>query len=503
MGRTIVAETRAKEAKPVPPEAERRVPRSAREELGGVAGSTATTTVIGGSTSAGGVGSAEPFVMRIVASALSNPWEVTYGPDGYLWITERTGKRVSRVRPTDGRIVPVATLEEVAQTGGQDGLLGMALHPNLLRKGGPNHVYVAYTYDENTAEGSVRRTKIRRFTYLPGPQTLADPVDVIARLPSSSDHNSGRLAFGPDGKLYYTLGDQGNNQFDRKCNLIRAQELPTADEVAREDWSRYVGKVLRLEPDGSIPTDNPVLAGVRSHVYSYGHRNAQGIVFSSAGRLYASEHGPKTDDELNWILPGRNYGWPLIAGYQDDQAYVYANWSASSPTPCSELEFSDYEIPPSVPIQRESDAELSDFKPPLRTFYTVDNDYSFRDPACAGSEYICWPTIAPSSIDSYPTDGVIAAWRNTVLLTSLKQGSVFVVHLSRDGRRAIGATARHLRTVSRYRDLALSPDGARIYVATDNAGATQPPTGGYTTDLQYRGAILEFRYTGKRNPHSP
>ncbi|HEX2298708.1 MAG TPA: PQQ-dependent sugar dehydrogenase, partial [Pseudonocardiaceae bacterium] len=99
----------------------------------------------------------------------------------------------------------------------------------------------------------------------------------------------GRLLIGPDQKLYYAIGDQGNNQFERSCEPIRAQDLPHAAEVAGKDWHNYVGKILRLNLDGSIPGDNPVLAGVRSHVYSYGHRNPQGLVFGPDGRLFSAE----------------------------------------------------------------------------------------------------------------------------------------------------------------------------------------------------------------------
>ena len=87
--------------------------------------------------------------------------------------------------------------------------------------------------------------------------------------------------------------------------------------------------MLRLNLDGSIPSDNPMIGGVRSHIYSYGHRNPQGLVFAPDGKLYESEHGPNTDDEVNLIRAGGNYGWPHVAGYRDDQSYAYANWSAS------------------------------------------------------------------------------------------------------------------------------------------------------------------------------
>ena len=104
----------------------------------------------------------ETFASRVVASGFEDPWEVAWGPDGFLWITERTGKRVVRVNPTDGSRKVAVTIDEVYQTLAQDGLLGLALHPELLR--GSNYVYVMYTYDADPGEGAERRAKIRRYT---------------------------------------------------------------------------------------------------------------------------------------------------------------------------------------------------------------------------------------------------------------------------------------------------------------------------------------------------
>ncbi|HWO12626.1 MAG TPA: glucose/sorbosone family PQQ-dependent dehydrogenase [Polyangiaceae bacterium] len=445
---------------------------------------------------------ADAFRSRVVSSGLEYPYEVTWGPDGYLWVTERTGKRVTRIHPVDGSKRTALELPEVHQSAGQDGLLGMALHPELLHGAGKDYVYLAFTYDaaaraagaeaEPTPFTLARRVELRRYTYDAATQTLGDPHTLIDGLPASNDHNSGRLKIGPDQKLYYTLGDQGNNQFDNKCRPIRAQELPTEEMIAKADWSLYVGKILRLELDGRIPFDNPRLAGVRSHVFSYGHRNAQGIVFGPTGILYAAEHGPKSDDEINVIEAGHNYGWPQVAGFQDDQAYEYANWSASPE--CTTLPFDDYVVPPSVPIELES-AWPGSFEPPIQTFYTVPVDYEFVDPACRGNDYICWPTIAPASLDLYGRHPHgIPGWANSLLTVSLKRGAVLRSALSRNGRAVVGETEELFRTINRYRDLAQAPDGRAFYVVTDTGGQTSGPTEGFTGQLDNPGALLEFAY---------
>lgn len=436
----------------------------------------------------------EDFRRRVISVGLENPWEVAWGPDGYLWVTERTGKRVTRVHPADGSRRTALEVPEANPIGGQEGLLGMALDPGLLTGTGHDFVYLAFTYDAaaGTADPVDRRVELRRYEYDAATQTLVNPATLLAGLPASSDHNSGRLAYGPDAKLYYTIGDQGANQFDNKCLLNRAQDLPSAAQIDAHGWSVYTGKILRIGLDGSIPVDNPVLAGVRSHVFSYGHRNAQGIVFGPGGTLYSSEQGPKSDDEINIIRPGQNYGWPYVAGFKDDQAYVYANWSLAPD--CRRLAFDDYVLPPSVPWSTES-AWTGSFVPPIVTFYTVPGDYNFHDPACRSNEFICWPTIATSSLDLYTQhrDG-IPGWENSLLAVSLKRGAVFRSRLSRDGLGVEGEPEEVFRTVNRYRDLAQAPNGRAIYVVTDSTGQTSGPSQGFTGVLADPGALMEFAY---------
>jgi len=436
----------------------------------------------------------ETFAMRVIATGLKQPLELAFGPDGYLWLTERVGKRVLRVNPADGKLYPAVTITEVYQQGGQDGLLGMVLHPDLLQDQGNDYVYVAYTYDAAAGAAVDLRVKIRRYTYNEATQTLDDALDLITGLPGSSDHNSGRLVFGSDAKLYYAIGDQGNNQFANLCKPIVAQVLPTAAEVRAADWSHYPGKVLRLNLDGSIPADNPELDGVRSHVYSYGHRNVQGLVASADGQLYAAEHGPKSDDEVNLITAGKNYGWPQVAGYQDDQAYAYANWSAAPN--CARLEFSDFAIPASVPQEAESDWRDPDFTPPLKTFFTVADDYDFQNADCAPNEFICWPTVAPTGLDLYPAPAKgIPGWTPSLLMTALKTGTVYRMALTADGTAVQGEALSLFKTINRYRDLALNPDGRTFYVITDTNNYTQDASGLPTKTLENPGALLEFTYT--------
>lgn len=223
------------------------------------------------------------FRQSEVVTGLAGPFEITWGPDNMLWVTERTGKRITRVNPATGEKKVAITIDEVSAPGGQDGLMGLALDLEN------NFVYTGYTYTDKTLPPHATRgpaspyrylyNKIVRLTWDPAKEILGNPVTIIAALPAGNDHMAGRLKIGPDRKLYYTIGDMGNNQLGNYCTPIESQRLPTPAELQAKNYASYVGKVLRLNPDGSIPTDNPQISGVRSHVFSYGHRNPQGIDF--------------------------------------------------------------------------------------------------------------------------------------------------------------------------------------------------------------------------------
>ena len=416
---------------------------------------------------------------RVLTQDLKAPWDMVWGPDDHLWVTERQGKTITRVHPQNGSKQLVATLDEAFVGPQHEGLLGLALAPDFLQRGSRNALYVAYTYKT----GEHEYAKIVRLQYDPTTQTASKAHTVIDKLPGSSDHNAGRLRFGPDGKLYYTIGDQGGNQLALLYRPIEAQRLPTAAEVASRDYSAYAGKSLRLNADGSIPADNPVLNGVRSHVFTYGHRNPQGLVFAG-NHLFSAEHGPNSDDEVNLLQAGGNYGWPHVAGYQDNQAYTYINHSLSRLRP---KEGSPSDVQP----EQELDWKGQQIDP-LKTFFTVSKHYVYKDEACGRLAYICWPTIAPASIAYYPENGVNAYWRNSLIVSSLKNGALYVLPLNSSKTNIQGDARTYFHTANRYRHTVVSPDGSKLYVATDVSGNVVGKDGRPSNKLDNPGAILEF-----------
>jgi len=430
-----------------------------------------------------GNGLAAPGVVpRVLAGGLSNPWQLTWGPDNFLWVTEKTGKRITRIDPADGSSTDVLDIADVSASGADDGLLGLAF--------GAGAVYVAYDYNS----GAGLRGKIVRFNYDQAAATLSSPTDVLTDLPASTVDNGGRLAVGPDHKLYLTVGDQGANQYAGACAPIRSQDLPTAQQVTARDWSSYAGKILRIDPDGGIPADNPMLHGVRSHVFSFGQRNPVGLAFGPSTLLYSADQGPRSDDEINLLQAGNNYGWPFVAGYRDDQSYRYANWSAAKN--CAQLGYDADQVPAGVPLgPPETQWTSPDYREPLKTLYTVPNGYDFQDPACGPTYDHCWPTIVPGSLDYLPPDTPDTTLANSLLVPSLKNGAVYALKLSQDGREVQGDALQLFRTHNRYRDVAVSADHTKIYIATDNTGLSGPAPGEQTGSLDNPGSILEFALT--------
>ena len=218
-----------------------------------------------------------------LASNLNTVWELVWGPDNFIWMTERAG-RVSRVNPANGQVLPLLTIPDVTENN-ESGLLGLAVVPQA---GNADYwVFVVYNYTDQ----SVLKEKLVRYTYANG--TLGSPQVLLGNIVATTTHSGSRLLVLPDNTLLMTTGD--------------AQQQPQA-----QDRTSLNGKILRLNLDGTIPANNPV-AG--SPVFTLGHRNPQGLVRLPDGRLYSSEHGPNNDDEINKIEAGRNYGWPTVEGY--------------------------------------------------------------------------------------------------------------------------------------------------------------------------------------------
>jgi glucose/arabinose dehydrogenase len=222
-----------------------------------------------------------------VASGLVNPWSLAFLPNGDILVTERAGRlRIVRGGTLDPE--PIAgTPTVVAQ--GQGGLLEVALHPNFAQ-----NQFIYLTYSKPGEQGNTTALARGRFDG----KALIDLQDIFVAdaWSKQSAHFGSKIAFSPDGHLFMSVGERNDR--------TRAQQL-----------THHAGKILRLNDDGSVPKDNPFAgkADVRPEIYSYGHRNAQGLAFRpDTGELWATEHGPLGGDELNLILPGRNYGWPVI-----------------------------------------------------------------------------------------------------------------------------------------------------------------------------------------------
>ena len=229
----------------------------------------------------------------VVATGLEAPWGLVFTPDGEALVTERDSSRLLSVDSL-GNVEEIQRLPENGT--GEGGLLGLALSPNYESDG---YVYVYYTTDEDNRVARMREGEA--------------PEPVLTGIPVLTYHNGGRIAFGPDGNLYVGTGDAG-------------------DTSTSQDLNSLGGKILRVTPDGNVPSDNPFSG---SPVYSYGHRNVQGLAWDESGRLYASEFGQNRYDEANIIEPGGNYGWPEVEGVGGDPNYIdpISTWTTDEASP--------------------------------------------------------------------------------------------------------------------------------------------------------------------------
>jgi glucose/arabinose dehydrogenase len=322
---------------------------------------------------------------RIVNSGLNFPWEILWGKDNHIWMTERNGK-ISKIDPLNGNTVFSFSITDV-DAQGEGGLLGMVHHPDFINNG---QFFVVYNYDKN----GVYTEKVVRLTY--SNNAVSNPVTIIDNIPAAGIHNGSRLVISNESspKLYISTGDAN----------------ATANAQNRNSLS---GKILRLNLDGSVPSDNPTPG---NPLWTLGHRNPQGLIMVN-NILYSSEHGPNTEDEINIIEKGRNYGWPNVTGPCDDPDEI--------------------------------------------SFCTPNN---VKTPSWSTGNV----TLATCGLDYYNADR-IPTWKNSLLLVTLKDATFYQLQLSANGQTITGSKQYFRNSWGRLRDVCVSPAG-RVYIITSNGG---------------------------------
>ncbi|MBX7550689.1 PQQ-dependent sugar dehydrogenase [Streptomyces sp. NPDC004232] len=243
-------------------------------------------------------------VLRTVAEGLRSPWGLAALPDGGLLVSSRDDGTIIRIDPKTGKKTELGAVAG-ATAGGEGGLLGIALSPGFAS----DHMIYAYF----TTASDNRIARVLYDERKPAGEQLGAPDTVFRGIPRGAVHNGGRIAFGPDGMLYAGTGESG-------------------ERGLAQDRKSLGGKILRLTPDGDPAPGNPF---PDSPVYSYGHRNVQGLAWDDRQRLFASEFGQDTWDELNAIKPGGNYGWPTAEGRSADPAFQnpLAQWHTADASP--------------------------------------------------------------------------------------------------------------------------------------------------------------------------
>jgi len=466
------------------------------------------------------------------AGVLNYPWEIAYGPDNNLWITEAQGYRVVRMNPNTGVKTTVLNLATNATGTGaltapsdtlnaqamgtwspwpQGGFAGMAIHPQFGDGSGHDFVYVAYVHRSlggTSPSGLIYRNKLVRFTW--NGTTLGTPAVLCDTLPGSKDHNSQRMIIAPvvsgdTNFLFYASGDMGSGQFENRTRPMRAQ-IPGS----------YEGKILRFNLDTVggipwIPTSNPYSS--TSAVYSIGIRNNQGFAYDpTTNILYGSSHGAYSDDEINIIESKKNYGHPLVIGYADGNYNGNASPGTSTSISAGSPWTDNNGASTCPPIGSEttrmnniitSAATGGTYRGPLFSAYatpaaTIANTWA-TNPGNAN-----WLSEAWSGLDLYKNK-IIPYWNRSLIASGLKWGRLVKLKLGTTGTTTLPSnldslntadTVTYFQSTNRYRDLAFAPNGKDVFLVMDNSSATSGPGVGNPTVPACPGCVIKYSFVG-------
>lgn len=400
----------------------------------------------------------QTFTRSELPTTLSTPWEITYGPDGFLWISEDSGI-IARVNPINGEKTIVYKAADYFAGDSTEmlnlcfhpkighGTLGMALHPDFLNSTTP-YIYYVYSYNSGTKLLPATKFKIVQLTWDIGIDSVIAHKDLVLNMPTGYDHLGGRLMVVNRGGIpyiFFTVGDNGiSDQNSPDCYSPQSNN----PNNHAQDPNFKNGKIHRFNIDGSIPSDNPI-AG--NSFYTRGHRNPQGLMYNKdLDIMYDIEHGDRTDDEINILEKGKNYGWKNIRGYNDGLF------------PGELAYFNNYVPNPLI----AGDALKEAFFSWCAETPPTDNDN------------LNWCTVAPSDGIYYNSDG-IPQWKNSLLVVTLKNGNntdqeLYQFKLNPDGKSLVTSTLLNPNPAKffgsdqflngRLRDIAVSPDGKNIYL---------------------------------------
>lgn len=409
------------------------------------------------------LGYAQTFVRSELPTSLTTPWEITYGPDNFLWITEFGGK-VSRVNPLNGAKTTIYTAPDFFEGSVLEGsptcpnafigsgTLGLALHPDFSNTA-TSYVYFVYSYNSGTAQAPATKFRIKRLTWDSNSNTVIADSNIVNAISTGYDHLGGRLLAVKQNNtpyLFLSIGDHGVSEENTPDCYSPQSSNPNN---FTQDISTQNGKIHRFNMDGSIPADNPV--GGNS-MYTRGHRNPQGLMYNpDLEILYDVEHGNRTDDEINVLHKGMNYGWKQVRGYHDDDSFS------------GESDFVSNYVPNAL-IANDS---------------LVEPIYAWCNTPSTSTVWTDWCTVAPSGGMYYGSDG-ISEWENSLLVVTLKDGldtdkEVFQFKLEANGDLVPSTVdnpnpkqffAEDQDLNGRLRDITVSNDGKRVYLINNGGG---------------------------------